>query len=179
MSDFSLYVCLCVNCGVVELCIKMVNMVKIENRSPTHTSGVSPSCVAVPPRSRALWNFYFSLTKQPPSLCQNPNKIKKWMLHKSLTHGYLFETRKQTISMEMQCLHAWQKSIICHFLEFLLHIACSVFGPVSPFFVCLFSPVLIQKKKKKQNKWCKCSHAWLSTSFFFLVCACVTGEITQ
>lgn len=35
------------------------------------------------------------------------NKIKRWVPHNSLTHDYPFETRKEAISMEMQCLHAW------------------------------------------------------------------------
>lgn len=69
------------------------------------------------------------------------------MLRNSLTHDYLFETRKEAISMEMQCLHAWEKSIICHlkmlraqcFLGFLLHIAFSVFFLVfSVYFIYFF-----------------------------------------
>lgn len=74
----------------------------------------------------------------------------------SLTHGYLFEPQNEAISMEMQCLHAWKKTIICHFEKcfrallfpgFLLHFACSIFLLV----ILFFSLVLIQKKKKQQT----------------------------
>lgn len=39
--------------------------------------------------------------------CERSNTIKRRALRQSLARGYLFESQKQTISMEMQCLHAW------------------------------------------------------------------------
>lgn len=152
----------------------------VENTRP-HNCGVSPSCIATaPPQSRAPWDFYFSLleTKQPLPFCQSPNRIKRRVLHKSLTHGYLFETRKQTISMEMQCLHAWQKSIICHFEN-----VKSVSWGFSFILLAAFSSLLacffFLCSSRRKNKWCKCPRAWLNTSSFFLVRACVAGEISQ
>lgn len=72
----------------------------VQNTRP-HNCCVSLSCVStVPLRSHALPLLE---PKQPKS----SKTIKRRALHKSLGRGYLFETQKQTISMEMQCLHAW------------------------------------------------------------------------
>lgn len=75
--------------------------------------------------------------------------------------------------MEIQCLHAWEKSIICHFEN--VHSASWGFylillSAFSSLFSS-FSPVLIQRK----NKWFKCPFAWLSKNpfcFFYIYIYC-------
>lgn len=59
--------------------------------------------------------IFLPLLEPKLPFCERSNTIKRRALRQPLARGYLFETQKQTISMEMQCLHAWWKSIICHF----------------------------------------------------------------
>lgn len=79
-----------------------------------------------------------------------------------LTHDYPFEAQQEGISMEIQCLHAWEKTIICYFenvkstvppwvppLYFSWHF------PYFPYFCFLCS-------SGGKNKCCKCSCAWLN-----------------
>lgn len=117
-----------------------------------------------PPPPLNLCYFTFSLPLKTRYLRLETNYvIIIQALHNSLplslTHGYLFELQKEAISMEMQCLHAWKKTIICHFEKcfrallfpgFLLHFACSIFLLVILFFFPCAHP------EEKKNKQCKC-----------------------
>lgn len=81
--------------------------------------------------------------------------------------------------MEMQCLHAWKKTIICHFEN----VKSVAFPGVSTSF-CLqrflpcYSIFFSCAHPEEKNKWCKCPCAWLNTSSFFLVHASAAGEMS-
>lgn len=102
------------------------------------------------------------------------------MPHNSLIHDCPSETRKEAISMEMQCLHAWKKSIICHFES----VMCTPLPRIVPrfalsflslvfLFFCLFVSICSSRGKPNGvNAFC----AWLSTNLFCLLLVQVLRE---